>query len=191
MTTQRLQIREECYAFDKYGLPKSSILDSREIKRFLCDKNFYVEIKKTLVTAYKQENNETQGERYYNHYAFVDVIWRDTEQGRDLERRLTEANGEEVKIQASEYGVTLFVKIISKDINLYTNSRFSMTTYYFKNIEDNDYINEEFETFLGTSRVVLPNNDDYELPQPTPMYRSMRVERILDKGNVDLDEEIW
>ena len=112
MTTQRLQIREECYAFDKYGLPKSSILDSREIKRFLCDINSYVEIKKTLVTAYKQENNETQGERYYNHYAFVDVIWRDTEQGRDLER-ITEANGEEVKIQASEYGVTLFIKIIS------------------------------------------------------------------------------
>jgi hypothetical protein len=133
MTTQRLQIREECYAFDKYGLPDGSIMDSREIKRFLCDINSYVEIKKTLVTAYKQE-----GERYYNHYAFVDVIWRDTEQGRDLETRLTEANGEEVKIQASDYGVTLFVKIISKDINLYNNSRFSMTTYYFKNIEDND-----------------------------------------------------
>ena len=50
MTTQRLQIREECYSFDKYGLPKGSILNSREIKRFLCDKNSYVDIKKTLVT---------------------------------------------------------------------------------------------------------------------------------------------
>lgn len=190
MTTQRLQIREECYAFDKYGLPDGSIMDSREIKRFLCDKNSYVDIKKTLVAAYKQENNETQCERYYNHYAFVDVIWRDTEQGRDLKTSLTEANGEEVAIKASEC-VTLFVKIISKDINLYTNSRFSMTTYYYKNIQDNDYINEQFETFLGTSMTILTNNDDYDLPGPTPMYRSMRVERILDKGNADLDEEIW
>jgi hypothetical protein len=162
---------------------------SREIKRFLCDKNSYVEINKTLVTAYKKENNEPQGERYYSHYAFVDVIWRDTEQGRDLETRLTEANGEEVTIQASEYGVTLFVKIISKDINLYTNSRFSMTTYYYKNNPDDKYISDNFEPFLGTT-IIFPDNED-DLPGPTPMYRSMRVERILDKGNTDLDEEIW
>lgn len=187
MTTQRLQIKEVCYDFDNHGLTKGSILNSREIKRFLCDKNSYVNIKKILVTAYKEVNTEKQDETY-NHYAFVDVIWRDTEEGRDLETRLTEAKNEEVSIQVSDC-VTWFVKIIPKDINLYNNSRFSMTTYYYKNIEDNNYISDNFETFLGIT-IVLPDNTD-KLPGPVPMYRSMRVERFIDNGNVDLDEEIW
>jgi len=180
-TTQRIQIREVCCETSIFGQEIGSILNALEIKRFLCEKKSYLDIKKTLVTAYTTDSGDTQ------HYAFVDVVWRDNDDAKKLQSKLLEQDSEqETKIQVSEK-VTWFIKSISKHINLYHGSRFSMTTTYYKNYTDT-YLLNDTEPFYGINIEELRGRDEF--PGPLPMYRSMRVENILDKGNVDLDEHI-
>lgn len=182
-TTQRIQIREICCEVSTFGEGIGSILNAREIKRFLCDKNSYLDIKKTLLTAYTTCSGVTQ------HYAFADVVWRENDDAKKLQSRLLEEDSEqETKIQVSEK-VTWFIKSISKHRNLYHGSIFSMTTTYYKSyIDPFTHLLNDTESFYGVNLEEL--RDDDELPGPLPMYRSMRVEYILDKGNVDLDENI-
>jgi hypothetical protein len=123
---ERIQITEVCEEFDMFGFPKNSNMIALKIKEFFSKTNSYVHIKKILIYTCKNKDNK------YSVYAFLDVYWQDNDQAKNLQQILQNKN-KEVKIQVIDK-VIWYIKLVSKDINLYQHKHSSMTTYYYKNI---------------------------------------------------------
>lgn len=183
--TQRIIITEKCSETDKYNLPKETKMYAREIKRFLCEQNSYVDIKKTLVVTH-QKPSSSPGKVEYTTYAVLDVFFRDTEQGQSLQDIVLEELDRDNKatLQVSEC-LTWTIMSVGKSQSWLIGARSSMTTYYYKSRDEDIYLPDP-EPFTGLfDRIKL---DEGELPGPVPMYRDMKEEYILDRGNVELDE---
>jgi hypothetical protein len=184
--TQRICIKEVCRNKNTYDFTEKTHLRASNIKRVLCETNSYVDIKKTLVACYKIENPTTNTKDNVK-YAFLDVCWRDTEQGKELQAILSEENGEATIVVNDT--ITWYITPQNEDDNLYDGTIYSMTTIYLKVAADLDTVisgvnPSDASSFFG----IMFLDQDADLPRPIPMYRNMRNEFIIDKGDVNLDE---
>jgi hypothetical protein len=178
--TQRICISEICEEYDIFRDGKGSIMIASKIKQFLSETNSYASIKKILVGNYlNPENNK------YVKYAFLDVYWHDSDQGKEIQRQLTSESGmHKATIKVTDK-VTLHITPISKDKNLYQGTCGSITTHYCKSEDDYQQDDESFE---GKKQIEIL--DENEFPRPVQMYRDRYEEFILDNSNVELDENI-
>jgi hypothetical protein len=139
--TQRIRIQEifdSSYTDDDIHFRRSpvggSLLYEKKIRQILSKEKSIATITKILMATYK-DDPFVQGKQW-STYAFLDVIWHDTEEAKRIQESLSSEGT--TTLQVSDIlDWVIFPQNKSVDLLLGTNS--SITSYYVEKEEDVNY----------------------------------------------------
>jgi hypothetical protein len=162
--TQRIRIQEtfdSCYTDDDIHFRRTpvggSFLYEKKIRQILSKEKSIATITKILMATYK-DDPFIQGKQW-STYAFLDVIWHDTEEAKRIQESLSSEGT--TTLQVSEI---LDWEIFPQDksVNLLLGTNSSITSYYVEKEEDVNYCKIVEPFFDKDNQPRLGYRDQYD-----------------------------